>query len=252
MRSYLAPLGVTVGGSLRADRVVIDADDDDAALFDSLGEHDDAVDAASLEERAGLDAVTVVPNAVDVPAAVPSAPDANRLLFLGNLTYAPNRDAARWLATEILPRVRDRRPDASVELVGRSDGSLDDLANVPGVHLTGAVPHVAPHYASADVVVVALRHSSGTRIKVLEAFAHRRPVIATRAAVAGLDVEDGTHVVVADTAEDLATAIDSVLADPDRARAMTACAAELVDTSYSRAAVAPIVRDAVLGVRASA
>ena len=41
-------------------------------------------------------------------------------------------------------------------------------------------------------------------------------------------------------------------ADPDRARAMTACAAELVDTSYSRAAVAPIVRDAVLGVRASA
>ena len=60
------------------------------------------------------------------------------------------------------------------------------------------------HLADADVVVVPLRRGAGTRIKVLEAIAHRRPVVATPAAVAGLELHDGRSVHLGATAQQLA------------------------------------------------
>ena len=205
---------------------MIDVDDDDAALLRTLGDDTEAdvcerlarcwlpdadavlaasaVEAAGVATRAGIDHVEVAPNAVPIPERVPPPPGEDRLLFVGNLTYEPNRVAARLLAGEILPRVQQRRPNATLELVGSNGGSLDDLAGVDGVRLLGAVPDVAPHYASADAVVVPLRHGGGTRIKVLEAFAYRRPVVATSTAVAGLDVVHDRHVVVAETSDEIA------------------------------------------------
>ncbi|MSO79141.1 MAG: glycosyltransferase [Acidimicrobiia bacterium] len=273
MRLYLAPLGTHLARILGAGRVVVDADDDDAALLRALGAHAEAdaferlarcwlpeadavlaasaPDAAAIAARAGLEQVHVVPNAVPVPAAVPPAPGADRLLFLGNLTYEPNRSAARALAREILPALWSRRPIASLDLVGRHDGSLDDLAGIGGVRLLGEVPDVAPSYGSADVVVVPLRHGAGMRIKILEAFAWRRPVVATPAAVAGIDAHHTEHLVIAESTDAIVRAVDDVLADPCRTAAMVDRAADLVRTRYSHEAVAPLVRTAVLGVHTS-
>jgi glycosyltransferase involved in cell wall biosynthesis len=146
--------------------------------------------------------------------------------------------------------VREQRPDATAELVGRHDGSLGDLAALPGVHLVGAVDDVAAHYDAADVVVVPLRHGGGTRIKVIEAFAHRRPVVATPTAIAGLDAEPGQHVLVAESPDDLAQAVVDLLADPGRAAALVGQAFEFVASRYTRAVVGPLVRAAVLGANA--
>ena len=77
---------------------------------------------------------------------------------------------------------------------------------------------LTPWYASADVVVVPLHKGAGTRIKVLEAFAHRRPVVATPAAVAGLDVVDGRSVHLGTTAAELAAHTVRLLAAPDASR----------------------------------
>jgi polysaccharide biosynthesis protein PslH len=273
MRLYLAPLGVQLGRELGADRLVIDADDDDAALLRSLGDEDEAdayerlarcwlpdadavlaaspIDAAGIATRAGIEHAVVAPNAVRIPAAVlPPPPVDDRLLFVGNLTYAPNRDAARLLACEILPPLRERRPRATLELVGPADPSLTDVAQGEGIDVTGAVPDVAPHYAHADVVVVPMRHGAGTRIKVLEAFAFRRPVVATATAIAGLDVTPGSHAAVVETPDEIAGAIDDLLGAPAQAAAMVERAAEVVATRYSPAAVAPVVQMAVLGTAA--
>jgi glycosyltransferase involved in cell wall biosynthesis len=276
MRLYLAPLGVYLARELGAVRVVVDADDDDATLLRALGDHDEAeafdrlarcwlpaadavfaasgVDATAIAARAGLDGVGVVPNVVTIPAAPGPRPGTGRLLFVGNLTYEPNRVAARALVREILPAVRRAKPGATLDLVGPHGGALDDLGGVEGVRLTGAVPDVTPWYAGADVVVVPLRHGSGTRIKVLEAFAHARPVVATRVAVAGLDVdldfdgegsEDGRTVAIADSTDGLAKAVVRLL--DDAPEAMIARAAALVAHCYSPAVVAPLVQSAVLG-----
>jgi glycosyltransferase involved in cell wall biosynthesis len=209
-----------------------------------------SLDAAGIAARAGLDEVAVVPNAVPIPEAVPPPPGADRLLFVGNLTYEPNIVAARLLAEEILPDVRARREGATLELVGSPAASVVTLARHPGVDVAGAVPDIATHYATADVVVVPLRHGAGTRIKVLEAFGHRRPVVATPTAVAGLAVEPETHALVADDVTDLVALVDRVLAAPDAAAPMIDRAHRLVRECYSPAAVAPLVRAAVLESRA--
>ena len=269
LRAYLAPLGITLARHLGARRVVVDADDDDVALLAQLGEHEEAaaferlakcwlpdadavlaasaVDADGISQRAGIARVGVVPNAVEIPADVPPPPGDNHLLFVGNLTYDPNVVAARLLADEILPAVRERHPGATLDVVGPHDARLARVAGVPGIRLTGRVPHVGPYYAGADVVVVPLRHGAGTRIKVLEAFAHRRPVVATPAAVAGLDVLSGREILVAEAADDLAAAVGDLLDDPTRAAALVEAATTLVTDRYSRAAVGPIARAAILG-----
>ena len=269
MRIYLAPLGITLAQLLGAGRVVVDADDDDAALLHHLGERDEAaaferlarcwlpdadavlaasaLEAGSLATRAGLDTVGVVPNAIAVPSGVPPAPGVGRLLFVGNLTYGPNAAAARLLADEILPMVRTRHPGATLDIVGPHDARLARLSETPGVRIPGRVPEVGPYYAGADVVVVPLRHGAGTRIKVLEAFAHRRPVVATPAAVAGLEVQPGRELMVAEAADDLVGAIGDLLDDPPRAAALVEAAADLVVARYCPAVVAPLVRAAILG-----
>ena len=271
MRLYLAPLGIHLAHHLGAPRVVVDADDDDGTLLRALGELDEAdafdrlakcwlreadavtaasaTDAASIAVLAGIEAVDIVPNTMSLPAIEPPpAPGTQRLLFVGNLTYEPNRLAARELAERILPRVRLEHPSAMLDLVGgTNDGSLDDLASIEGICLSGAVPDVAPHYATADVVVVPLRHGAGTRIKILEAFAHRRPVVATPAAVAGLDLSDGHEAVIAESPDEIARAVVALLDDPDRAATIVDRAAALVATRYGPDVIAPLVRVAVLG-----
>jgi len=268
MRTYLAPVGIPLGRALGA-RVVVDADDDDAALLAALGDATgaaradglartwlpradavvaaSALDAAGIAGRAGLADVGVVPNAVAIPESVPPAPDADRLLFVGNLTYKPNIAAARILADEVLPGARATRPAATVQLVGPPAAAVAALGDRPGVDITGPVPSVAPHYAGADVVVLPLRHGAGTRIKVLEAFAHRRPVVATPIAVAGLAVEPDVHALVADEVDDLVALVDRVLATPDASIEMVDRAHRLVCQHYSPEVVAPLVRSVALG-----
>jgi len=270
LRLYLAPFGIELGRILGARRAVIDVDDDDEMLLRALGDPAEADacgrlarawlpeadgvmtaspdDSAAVRERYGLATVDTVPNAVQPIADAPRGPGSARLLFVGNLTYRPNLDAAEWFVTEVLPRVRSTRPDATVDLVGpHLPGALDDLAAGVGVRVHGRVEDVAASYAATDVVVAPLLHGSGTRIKVLEAFAHRRPVVSTTAAAAGLGVQDGVELVIADGADAFAAAVVALLGDAVRAVALVEVAAATLARRFAPAVVAPLVRAAVLG-----
>ncbi len=266
-RSYLAPLGLRLGQLLGAP-VVVDADEDDAAVLTSLGEHDEAEafqrlvaywlsradgvlaaargDADAIAQRAGRDRVDVVPNVVRA-RSVSRPPGDQRLLFVGNLTYEPNRRAVLELAEAILPRVRRACPAATLDVVGPLDDRLAaQLQGRPGIRVAGAVAGVVTWYSRADVVVAPLRQGGGTRLKVLEAFGMKRPLVATPAAVAGLDVVKDRDVVLADGPADFAAAIVGLLRQPERGEALTAHAAELVERRYGPDTVFPLVQAAVL------
>ena len=269
MRSYLAPFGITLAHRLHAANVVVDLDDDDEQLLRDRGDGEEADaygrlarawlpdadvlvaaspgEATALTARYGLRAVETVPNAVRLPGSITAAPGQARVLFVGNLTYAPNVDAARLLADEVLPLLRDRVPDATVDLVGRHDDRLADLAGRTGIRLTGHVPDVAPYYSAADVVVAPLREGAGTRIKVLEAFAYGRAVVATPAAVAGLAVVDGQSVLLGDDPTTLADRAASVLTEPQLARRLVAEASRVVREHYVLDVVGPQARRVVFG-----
>jgi glycosyltransferase involved in cell wall biosynthesis len=269
LREYLVPFGVTLGRALDAVRMVVDLDDDVEPLLERHGNGAEAeaygrvarhwlpqVDAITIASSAEALAVAarhqlaplvVIPNTVAPVATVAPRPGHDRLLFVANLTYAPNEQAAVTLAREVLPIVRAARPTATLDLVGTPSAAVRALDEVPGVVVHGFVPSVAPRYAAADVMVAPLDDGAGTRIKVLEAFAHQRPVVATPAAVAGLAVMDGRDVLLARTPEALALAVERVLADPALADALVAAAAATLAEHYAPGVVAPIVRRVLVG-----
>jgi polysaccharide biosynthesis protein PslH len=156
--------------------------------------------------------IVVNPFGIDMPAAI-DAVRTDTVVFVGNFNHPPNMDAARWLATEIMPIVRRSCPSASLTLVGR-DASSRLAGN--GVNLLGYVPDLARIYGSAGVVVAPLRSGSGMRVKVLEAMAYGCPVVATSLASHGLGSRDEElPLVIAETPDAIADAIVRLLSDPD-------------------------------------
>ena len=162
-----------------------------------------------------------------------------RLLFVGTLGYFPNIDAALFLCRQVLPELRRlTEREICIDLVGAGDTTaLRGLIRDPDVRLRGFVEDLAPLYAAADVAVVPLRGGGGTRIKILEAFAHRVPVVTTPLGAEGIEAADGEHVLVADDADAFAQACLSVKQKPDLATELAARAAALLDARYSPARV---------------
>jgi glycosyltransferase involved in cell wall biosynthesis len=190
--------------------------------------------------RLGLPGVRVIPNGYPPPPRpvgrlVVSAPPV--VMFQGTLRYPPNADASRFLVRDIGPRLRALVPEARIRLVGLTPPELDSLADPPAVTLTGQVPDIVDELARADVVVVPLRYASGTRLKILEAFAHRIPVVSTTVGAEGLDVDGDRHLILADDAESIARACARVLGDEELRRALVERAHALYLDRYQTSSV---------------
>jgi glycosyltransferase involved in cell wall biosynthesis len=100
------------------------------------------------------------------------------------------------------------------------------LARDPTVSIHANVPSIAPYYEDADLCIVPLRAGSGTRIKILEAFSFRRPVVSTRLGAEGLAVADGEQLLIADEPEAMARACVSLLKEQELRR-------RIVDSAYA-------------------
>lgn len=190
--------------------------------------------------RSGLPGVRVVPNGYPPPdrpvgRLTVSAPPT--VTFQGTLRYPPNADAARYLAEEIGPLLRHRLPRARIRLVGVAPPALNHLGDPPAVTLTGQVADIVDELARADVIVIPLRYGSGTRVKILEAFAHRVPVVSTTIGAEGLDLDPGTHLLVADTADGIAAACAQLLEDEALRRSMVEHAHALFLERYQSSVV---------------
>jgi glycosyltransferase involved in cell wall biosynthesis/O-antigen/teichoic acid export membrane protein len=135
------------------------------------------------------------------------------VLFFGSFVHFPNVDAARRLKDAIFPLVHARHPGSSLYIVGENPPSELAAAADGQVVVTGHVPDLEPYIASAAVVAVPIRLGSGMRVKVLEALAAGKPVVASRLAIEGLGVVDGEQLLTAETDDEFAERISRVLAD---------------------------------------
>jgi GT2 family glycosyltransferase/glycosyltransferase involved in cell wall biosynthesis len=152
--------------------------------------------------------VDVVSNIHDVHG--PGLPWEKRrdLLFVGGYRHPPNVDAARWLAADILPRIRERLPDVVLHLVG-ADAPPEVLAlgELPGVRLHGYVPDLVPLLEATRVGVAPLRYGAGVKGKVNQSLAHGQPMVATPCAVEGMHLVHGEDVLVANDTGAIADAV---------------------------------------------
>jgi glycosyltransferase involved in cell wall biosynthesis len=139
--------------------------------------------------------------------------DGADVLFFGSFVHFPNVDAARRLKDAIFPLVRARHPRSSLYIVGENPPLELEAAEDGAVVVTGLVPDLAPYIARAAVVAVPLRLGSGMRVKVLEALAAGKPVVASPLAIEGLGVVDGEQLLTAETDDEFAERISLVLDD---------------------------------------
>jgi len=179
--------------------------------------------------------VRVNPFAVEIPPlADPAFEEDGTIVFTGGFLHSPNVEAARWLAGEIMARLRTLQPGVRLRLVGNDPrGSLRDLA-ASDVDVVGWVPSMGAELARAAVVVAPLRTGGGQRMKVLEAMAAGKAVVTTARGATGLLPLDGEPlpVVVAETAEEIAMATAELLRDAARRRALGARARALVTAQH--------------------
>ena len=169
-----------------------------------------------------LSHVRVIPNGVDLERFRPEPePPGRRLLFIGSFRHFPNVVAYRFLSEEVWPRLRVQCPDARLTVVAGPEAQLfwrtyaDSLRPCApeGVRLLGFVRDVRPLYVEANLVVVPTLVSAGTNVKVLEALAMERAVVSTSCGCAGLGLEHGASVWIADAAEDFAQGVARLLSD---------------------------------------
>jgi glycosyltransferase involved in cell wall biosynthesis len=185
--------------------------------------------------RLGVGNAVVVPNGYsepDAPAGRVDVGDPPVVTFVGFLPYAPNADAAVYLARAIGPRVRARIPDVQIRLVGYADGRIAALHDPPRVVVTGYVPEVVTELRRADALAVPVRFGGGTRIKVLEGFAHRIPVVSTTAGAEGIEARDGVEILLRDTPEAFAQGCVALLRDLRLRQALTDAAHALFMARY--------------------
>lgn len=205
-------------------------------------------DKKALEDDYACRHVEMVPNVVRIPNEPKGrAGDAPfRLLFVGTLGYYPNRDAVCYFCDSVLPLVRraEKRRFVVTVVGGGLPGPLARaLSRVPEVEPLGYVTDLGPVYADSDAVIVPIRAGGGTRIKVLEAFSYRMPVVSTSAGAEGIAARDGEHLLIGDTAEAFARGCVRLMADPELRRRLAENAFDLVRTCHTleamRRAVAP-------------
>lgn len=200
--------------------------------------------------RVGAD-IRVLPNGVDThffdPSRVRPEPmlrdrPGPKLIFTGQMDYAPNVTAAMRVARRVLPLLRRTMPEASFHVVGRNPAAeLQVLDGKDGVHVWGGVEDIRPWLAGADLALVALEIARGVQNKVLEAMAMGLPVVLTPGAATGIEAQDGKHFAVAESDEALAQLADDLVSRPDAAAAMGKQARGfVVDTMAWPAALAPL------------
>jgi polysaccharide biosynthesis protein PslH len=199
------------------------------------------LDSARLREVAPLVRAVVVPNGVDAEYFQPTETSVSipSLIFVGSLNWYPNVDAVLFLLREVWPIAKARHPELRFDIVGSAppQSVVRLAAEFKDVSVHGFVNDVRPLMDAARLYVCPIRDGGGTKLKLLDAFAMEKCVIAHPIACEGIAVHPGVDVRLAESAQDFADAIDAMLRDNPARLAMGRAARTLVVDKYAFAQI---------------
>jgi glycosyltransferase involved in cell wall biosynthesis len=190
-------------------------------------------DAATVLEEIAPDArVRVYPNALPRQPA-PELVEEDAIVFSGNMEYHPNASAVRFFRKEVWPLLRERWPGLAWRLLGKNPSVVRRFTSGDDrIQVVDTVEDAVRELARSKVAVVPLLVGSGTRFKILEAWAARVPVVSTTIGAEGLPVHDGEDVLLADTAEDFAEAVSRLLESPELRRKLARAGRLLLEKEF--------------------
>ncbi len=205
--------------------------------FDAITVISDAEADAYREHVGQHDKLRVVENGVDTEYFEPQDDvDDHTMVFVGVLNYRPNVDGIVWFVKQVMPKLRERLPDAKLEIVGRHPvAKVQELEATAGVHLVGSVPDVREHIASASVSIAPLLLARGVQNKVLEAMSSSRAVVCSPAAAEGIDAAPGSDLIVTDgdDPDSWVDHLERALTDTEYRKSIATAARKRVEDRYS-------------------
>ncbi|MDY7014314.1 MAG: glycosyltransferase family 4 protein, partial [Cyanobacteriota bacterium] len=172
------------------------------------------------------------------------------LIFTALFSHPPNAVASQLLIEQIYPELRKVYPQCRLILAGRNPTALMKQAakQDSGIIVTGEVPDMRPYLAAASLVIVPLLDGGGTRLKILEAFAAGRPVVSTAKGAEGLKGQDGKHLLIRNSVEEMVAGVSQIWSDSALTQKLVDSAWELVSAEYSWEAVGKRVEEALDGL----
>jgi glycosyltransferase involved in cell wall biosynthesis len=199
------------------------------------------IDASRMKNMFGIDTVTSVPTGVDVEYFAPhgAAPHFSDIVFSGSMDWLPNVDAVEYFLSEVLPLIRDRLPDTTFTIAGRSPDArvLRAVQGLSGICVTGKVQDMRPFLWGSKVSIVPIRIGGGTRLKVYECMAAGVPVVSTVVGAEGLRYTNGEDIVLADDAASFAAACIRLLSNDEVRRGIAHNAMKRAQNEFSWEAV---------------
>ncbi len=170
-------------------------------------------DARRVREIASTTRPIVAPNSLPMRDA-PRTPEREMIAFSGNFEYHPNAAAVRFFANRIWPALRERFPTLVWRLIGKNEGAFRAMAAAdPRIELSGPVDDALDELARARVVVAPLLSGSGTRVKIIEAWAASRAVVSTPIGAEGLPFVEESNILLAESPDRWLQQVSRLLQD---------------------------------------
>lgn len=154
------------------------------------------------------------------------------LFHIGAMDWTPNIEGISWFLKEVWNPIRMELPQLKLRLAGRK--MPEDLLKYPpeNVEVLGEVKSANDFINSQGIMIVPLLTAGGMRVKIIEAMALEKVVIATRIGAEGIDYIKGEHLIIANTPAEFVTEITNLLNDPQRVQKIGNQARKLIEDKY--------------------
>ncbi|GHT27150.1 glycosyl transferase family 1 [Planctomycetales bacterium] len=201
-----------------------------------------------LRNEFNLQDFCVIPNGVGIAQydEVPNNPKPAHFVYCGSMDAGVNQDAVYYFIKDIFPLIEKKRPDATFTVIGRDPPKKLLQLQTEKIRFTGKIADVRIPLKEGAVEVVPLRIAGGSRLKILEAFAAKIPVVSTSIGAEGLEIEDGKNIILADTPEDFADKAVALLENEILRKTLIEEGRKLADEKYDWSSISPLVEQAWL------
>jgi glycosyltransferase involved in cell wall biosynthesis len=165
------------------------------------------------------------------------SPEFPSLFHLGSMNWIPNEEGISWFLENVWPIVTTQHPDLKLYLAGRCMPAWLSNLQLKNVVILGEVDDAQKFMRSKAISVVPLLSGSGIRIKIIEAMALGRAVISTSLGAEGIRLENGTEILLADSPETFANAIDILVTNEERTLEIGKSARKRIESDYDNVTI---------------
>lgn len=142
--------------------------------------------------------------------------DSKDLLFIGGMHWPPNTEGVRWFVKMIFPQIQNHYPETRLWVVGKNPPK--EIIFLDGVNAPGFVNDLTEYWQKGCVFVVPLLSGGGMRVKILDAWAHRTPVVSTTIGAEGIDYLNGENILICDEPQQFIDGVSELLDNPSKAK----------------------------------